>query len=342
MPERGCNSVTLRVGIIGAGWIGQQHAVRWRRLPVHLAGFYDVRADAARQAADVFGGQQFTSVEQLLRAVDAVQVCTPTVHHSEHVLQAAAMGRHVFCEKPLARHLADARAMIAACERSGVRLFVGQVLRFFPQYVRAKELVEAGVIGRPGKIRLVRAAGHPAVSEARAWFRSVEATGGCMLEGGVHDLDFARWVLGEVERVQARGLTYREELPVVGDHALATLRFVNGAIGHVEESWMVTDGRFRQQFEISGERGSLSYDSLPAEPVTISLRSDSRPALLPAEPLHPHDDPYYRQLAHFVECLQNDREFAVSPSDGLEAMRLSLAVLEAMRTGRPVKVQDVN
>jgi len=334
--------VILRVGIIGAGWIGQHHAARWRRLPVQLVGFYDLHAEAAQRAVEVYGGQRFASVEQLLQAVDVVQVCTPTVHHKEYVLQAAGTGKHVFCEKPLARHLMDARAMIAACERAGVRLFVGQVLRFFPQYVRAKELVDAGVIGRPATIRLVRAAGHPAVSEARAWFRSVEATGGCVLEGGVHDLDFARWVLGDVERVQARGLTYRADLPVVGDHVLATLRFVSGAIGHVEESWMVTDGRFRQRFEISGDHGSLIYDSLPPEPVTISLRSESRPALLPAEPLHPSDDPYYRQLAHFVECLQNDREFAVTPTDGLEAMRLSLAILEAMRAGQSVLVKDVN
>jgi predicted dehydrogenase len=334
--------MTLRVGIVGAGWIGQYHAARWRQLPVRLAGFYDVRADVAQQAVDAHGGQRFASVEQLLRAVDVVQVCTPTIHHKDYVLQAAACGRHIFCEKPLARRLADARAMITACERAGVRLFVGQVLRFFPQYVRAKELVDAGVVGRPGKIRLLRAAGHPAVSEARAWFKSVEDTGGCMLEGGVHDLDFARWALGDAERVMARGLTYRGDLPVVGDHSLATLRFRSGAIGHVEESWMVTDGRFRQQFEIAGDRGCLSYDSLPPEPLTISLRSESRPALLPAEPLYPRDDPYYHQLAHFVACLENDREFLVSPQDGLEAMRLSLAVLESMRTGRAVSVQDVN
>lgn len=77
--------MTLRVGIVGAGWIGQYHAARWRQLPVHLAGFYDVRADVAQQAVDALGGQRFVSVEQLLRAVDVVQVCTPTIHHKDYV-----------------------------------------------------------------------------------------------------------------------------------------------------------------------------------------------------------------------------------------------------------------
>ncbi len=333
--------MTLRVGIIGAGWIGQWHAARWRQLPVTLAGFYDVHADTAQQAVSGYGGEVFADVEQLIRAVDVVQVCTPTIYHKQYVLEAAAQRKHIFCEKPLARNLPDAREMIAACARAGVRLFVGQVLRFFPQYVRAKQLIDQGFVGKPGMVRLLRAAGHPFTSERRAWLKSVENTGGCMMEGGVHDLDFARWAIGEVDHVFARGLTFRTDLDFPADHGFAVLRFKSGAIGHIEESWMVTDGRFRQQFEISGDQGLIKYDSLPPEQFSISLRAESRPALLPGEPLSPEDEPYYRQLAHFVDCLLHDKPFLVSPQDGLEAMRLSLAILESMRTGKVVNVQDV-
>jgi UDP-N-acetylglucosamine 3-dehydrogenase len=333
--------MALRVGIIGAGWIGQWHAARWRQLPVNLVGFHDVNAGVAQQAVGVYGGQQFMSVEQLVHAVDVVQVCSPGMYHKEHVLEAAAQHRHVFCEKPLARDLSDARAMIDACERAGVRLFVGHVVRFFPQYVRAKQLIDQGAIGRPGMVRLLRAAGHPAVSEARAWFKSAANTGGCMLEGGVHDLDFARWAIGEVDHVFAHGLTHRDDLPVLGDHAMAVLRFKSGAIGHLEESWMVTDGHFRQQFEIAGDVGLLRYDSLPPQHLSVVLRAESKDALLPSEPCSPRDEPYYRELEHFLDCLLHDREFLVTPQDDLEAMRLSLAVLESMRTGKVVKVQDV-
>jgi UDP-N-acetylglucosamine 3-dehydrogenase len=331
----------LRVGIIGAGWIGQWHAERWLQLPVKLVGFYDVNTETAQQAADTYGGQVYSGVEQLVRAVDIVQICTPPAFHKEQVLEAAAQRKHIFCEKPLARYLPDAREMVAACEAAGVRLFVGQVVRFFPQYVRARQLLNEGVIGTPGVIRLLRAAVHPALSGARAWFKSVEQTGGCMLEGGIHDLDFARWCLGEVDRVFARGLTFRDDLDVLGDHALATLRFQSGAIGHVEGSWMVVDGRFRQRFEIAGDKGLLHYDSLPLEHLAVSRRTTGQAALLPVEPLSADDEPYYRQLAHFLDCLLHDRDFRVSPQDGLEALRLSLAVLESLRRGEVVKVEEV-
>jgi predicted dehydrogenase len=333
--------MTLRVGIIGAGWIGQWHAVRWRRLPVKLAGFYDVNAANTEQAVRDYGGVGFTSVEKLVQAVDVVQVCSPTLFHKEHILAAAAARKFIFTEKPLARHLADAQEAIAACERAGVRLFVGQVLRFFPQYARAKRLIDDGVIGRPGVVRLLRAAGHPAVSEARAWFKDADKTGGCMMEGGIHDLDFARWAIGDIERVFARGITFRHDLGFLGDHALVTLRFTSGAIGHVEGSWMVTDGSFRQQFEIAGDKGLLRYDSLPQQQMAVSLRTASKPALLPVEPLNDLDEPYYRQLEHFLDGIQNDKEFLVSPQDGLEALRLGLAVVESLRTGQAVNVQDV-
>lgn len=333
--------MTLRIGIIGAGWIGRWHAARWGRLPVRLMGFYDVDSASADSAAAQYGGRAFASVEQLIESVDVVQVCTPSSFHRVAVLAAAAAGKHIFCEKPLARTLEDARAIIEGCERAGVRLFVGQVLRFFPQYRRAKALVEAGAVGTPGMIRLLRAAGHPATSAQRAWFRSVEQTGGCALEGGIHDLDFARWTLGDIETVFTRGLSFRDDFEFPADHVFITLRFTSGVVGHVEQSWMVTDGRFRQRFEIGGDRGLLTYDSLPPEPFAVSLRSESRPALLPAEPISPDDEPYYRQLAHFLDCLLRDQPFLVSPHDGLAALRLSLAALESLRRGEPVPVEEM-
>ncbi len=330
----------IRVGIVGAGWIGRWHAERWKRLPVTLVGFYDTDADRCLRAAEDFGGKAFAALEDLISAVDIVTVCSPTPFHKEAVLMAAARGKQIFCEKPLARYPADAEAMAEACQKAGVRLFVGQVLRFFRQYVRAKQLLDEGLIGTPGLIRMVRGAGHPTGPQGRTWFESVEQAGGTIMEGGVHDLDYARWCLGDVEQVFARGITYRP-LPFPGDHILVILRFKNGALGHIEGSWMVTDGRFRQSFLIAGDRGLLEYDSLPAEQLAISLREDRRVPLLPQEPLAEHDDPYFAQLEHFLTCLKEDQEFRVSPRDGIEAVRLAVAALQSVRTGQPVRLEEV-
>src|SRR5262249_1626097 len=103
-----------------------------------LTGFYD--ADPARSAALAaqYGGQAFASVEAALEGSDLVDICTPPAEHASATIAAARAGKHVMCEKPIARHLADAHTMIAACESAGVRLFIAHVVRFFPEFVRAK------------------------------------------------------------------------------------------------------------------------------------------------------------------------------------------------------------
>src|SRR5687767_8400931 len=141
-----------RVGIVGVGLMGSWHAARWKDLPVELAGYYDRNPDRARAATERYGGQAFGSLEELFGAVDVVDVCTPTPEHAAPVIAAAEAGKHVVCEKPLARHQAEGEAMLAACERAGVRLFVAQVVRFFPEFARAKAVLESGALGKLGVI----------------------------------------------------------------------------------------------------------------------------------------------------------------------------------------------
>lgn len=320
-----------RIGIIGAGLIGTWHAARWKQLPVELAGFYDVSPEAAAKAVAEFGGRTFEGLGDLLAAVDVADVCSPTPYHKTPVLAAAAAGKDIICEKPLARHLHEAKEMVAACQAAGVRLFVAQVVRFFRQFAQAKELLEGGALGRPGVIRAVRG-GSPPNPNRRGWFTDFEQSGGVIMDVSIHDLDFARWCFGDVERVFARGLTFAGTEP--HDHALITLRFKNGAIGHIEGSWAYPPGRFRTRFEIAGDQGLVEFDGQVPMPLTVTLKSDESPQ--PRSPLAPHDDPYFLELEHFLHCLESGDEFLVSPQDGLEAVRLSLAAIESVRTGRPV------
>lgn len=334
--------MTLRVGLIGAGLIAELHADRWRRLPVKLAGFYDIDAQKAARLANTFGGETFPSREALIRAVDIVQVCTPTQFRKEVILSAASERRFIFTEKPLATRPREAQEIVDACAAAGVRLYVGQVLRFFPQYAHARRLVHDGAIGTPGLIRMIRAAVHPMLwGEGREWFRDTQKTSGAIMEGGIHDLDFARWTLGEVDHIFARGITMRDDLDLIGDHVLAVMRFQSGVIGHVEGSWMVTDGSFRQKFLIAGDQGMLEYDSFPQQQLFVSLRSQQGQGDLPAAPLAQDDEPYFAQSKHFLTCIQQDKEFLVKPQDGVEAVRMSVAALESMRTGKPVIVAEV-
>jgi predicted dehydrogenase len=348
----------LRVGIVGVGGMGAWHAARWKQLlsdrsdRLELTGFYDVSREATAKAVEEYGGQAFESLTDLLAAVDVVDICTPTSHHKPPVLAAAAAGKDIVCEKPLARHLRDAEEMVAACQAAGVRLFVAQVVRFFRQFSLAKAILDSGALGSPGVFRSVRG-GSPPHATGRSWFSDFEQSGGVVMDVSIHDIDFARWCFGDVERVFARGLypggmetRSGVQPPVSKDHALIILRFENGVIGHIEGSWAYPPGRFRTLFEIAGDQGLIEFDSMAPAPLTVTLLpesgADASPQLpdIPRHhsPLASGDDPYYLELEHFVNCLENGDEFLVSPQDGLEAVRVALAAIESLRTGEPVDV----
>lgn len=321
-----------RVGIVGTGLMGEWHAERWKQLPVELVGFYNDTPASAEGMVERFGGQVFERLEVLVDAVDIVDVCTPTPHHKAGVLAAAAAGKAVVCEKPLARHLTDAKEMVAACEAANVPLFVGHVVRFFPQYVQAQAALKAGRLGSPGVIRLTRSGGFPRSQES--WYDDTGAAGGVVLDLSIHDLDFARWCFGEVETVFARGLTFRNKPKC--DHVLITLRFENGALGHVEGSW-ASKGAFRTALEIAGSEGLLEWDALEPTPLRTTLEQ-AEETKVPNSPLSSEDDPYFLELKHFLEVLETGGDFKVTPQDALAALKLSLACLESLRAGKPIEV----
>src|SRR5262245_24018116 len=138
----------LKIGIIGAGFMGTTHIAGWAETPAEVVGTF-ARQDAATQNfKDQNTARIYDDLDALINDVDVVDVCTPTHTHHEIVLKAAAAGKHVVCEKPLARTLKQANEMIDACQKAGVRLLVAHVVRFFPEYVLAKTAVERGEIGQ--------------------------------------------------------------------------------------------------------------------------------------------------------------------------------------------------
>jgi predicted dehydrogenase len=144
----------MRIGIVGIGFMGSTHAASWGETGVEIAGFVASSPDRAKPLAERYGVTAYPDLASMLPHVDLVDLCTPTHLHHEMTLKAAAAGKHVVCEKPLALSVGQGQEMIRACEQAGVRLFVAHVLRFFPEYANIKATVEAGQIGRPAVIRL--------------------------------------------------------------------------------------------------------------------------------------------------------------------------------------------
>src|SRR5688500_17102004 len=122
----------IRVGVVGTGSMGSTHIAAWAQTPARFAGCFATDRVRAAAVAQQYGGKGYDVLNSLMAEVDVVDICTPTYLHREMVTRAAEAGRQIVCEKPLALTAADGRAMIETCERAGVKLLIGHVVRFFP------------------------------------------------------------------------------------------------------------------------------------------------------------------------------------------------------------------
>jgi predicted dehydrogenase len=333
----------MRVGIVGAGSMGNVHAPAWKHLAnqgVELVGIHAARADSAKALAAQYGTKVYSSYESLLADVDIIDLCVPTDLHRAMTIEAAEAGKHVICEKPIALTVEDGQAMIAACEKAGVRLFIAQVLRFVSQYASAQQVVAAGQVGKPAVIRLTRAAYQPRKAVDN-WFTDESRSGGMILDLMIHDYDYARWLAGDVIRVFAKSVrAIRPDAP--GDYALATLRFASGAIAHIEGGWAYPPGFFRTSIDIAGTGGLLEWSSDTSEPIHthLAVQPKQEAAEVGLPPSLEAETPFDIEIRHFYDAVVNKTTFSVTPRDALAALQIGLAVRESLQTGRAVTIDQ--
>lgn len=342
------NETMLKVGIIGAGGMGNRHAACWARLPgVIITAVADVQGHKARSLAEKAnsgGARAFDSAEALIAGsdIDAVSVCVPTDAHRAVSEVALRAGKHVLCEKPMALTLADCDAMIAAAKAKNVLLTVGQVARFFPEFANAHRLVEAGAVGTPAAVRTRRGGGYP--RSDTDWFGDPARSGGVIFDLLVHDLDWLQWCFGPISRVYARGLTERlaDKTLAQIDYALLTLRHTSGVISHVEGTW-ADPGGWATTFEIAGDAGLLTHDSRQAGTLKKALRPEAGGVAAgmssAASPLTPDEDPYHLQIAAFARAIMMGEPVAVTPEEARSAVAVAVAARESLRSGRAVTVE---
>jgi predicted dehydrogenase len=320
--------------------MGGTHAAAWANTPAVIGGFVGLTAVTAAPLAQQYNCQAYASFAAMLADVDIVDICTPTHLHHPMVLQAAAAGKQIVCEKPLARTVAQGQEMIAACQAAGVELLVAHVVRYFPEYALARQNVTAGAIGQTAVIRLKRGTSQPKKAEDN-WFVEQEKSGGMMLDLMIHDFDYARWVAGEVKQVYARNVSTQHPGAKV-DHGLAILTHHNGAISHVEGSWAYPPPLFRTQLEIAGSNGWLRYDSGETAALSLYLHQnqvDAPDVPLPGSPLN--EDPYTTEIRSFYDHLAHGTGTAVTAADGLAALQIALAAIESAQTGQPVQLEPL-
>lgn len=324
-----------RVGIIGLGTMGRQHMDAYRQMPdVEVAAIYDHRPERAQEVAQEYGVRVAGTLNDLFNLCDVVDICTPTYRHAECALPAIEAGKAVVCEKPLARTLVECERIVNAVKQHNTPFMPAHVLRFFPEYRTAHQLVKSGAVGAVAAVRMRRGGDFPRTKSD--WYADFTKSGGVILDLIIHDFDWMLWTLGAVERVYAKALTFRQLEHL--DYTLVTLKFKNGAVGHIEGTWC-DPGGFKVNFEVCGDSGMIEYDSARQVALQIATRADGDVGGGVQVPESPAvENPYFLELRHFIDCVQTGQPPEVTVEEGYNAVRLALAAIESAQTGRVVSL----
>ena len=326
----------VRIALIGCGTMGRTHSNGYLSIEnARPVAFCDLFAEKAQPLADAHGGKVYTDFDTMLREAefDVLDVCLPTYMHHDYAVAGMRAGKHVFCEKPVARTAEEAEDMIAVARECGVKFSVGHVLRFFPNYVDAASLCASGRLGTPRLIRTMRNQAFPAWSWG-GWYQDYEKSDGPILDLVIHDLDWIMHSFGDVQRVYA--LSLGGTVPGQ-EHCMLVLRLQNGAICHVEGSWALPKGSaFHTAFEIVGTKAQLEYDSIQDAPITLETAEDGAHQTDYLSPVLGPMEPYTLELQKFIDCVDHDTAPAVTGEEALKVLRVALAALESSQTGKPV------
>jgi myo-inositol 2-dehydrogenase / D-chiro-inositol 1-dehydrogenase len=326
----------LRIGLIGAGRIGQIHG---RTVAAHPRARLVAVADAAPEAARTLAyatGAAPRDVEGILAAddVDAVLIGSPTDTHAELIEQAARLGKAIFCEKPVSLDSARTAACLEVVAKAGVPLMIGFNRRFDPSFSDLRARIGAGDVGRVELVTILSRDPAPPPVEY------IGRSGGLFRDMMIHDFDMARFLLGE-EPVEVHAVGSSLVDPAIGeagdvDTAAVLLKTASGAIAQISNSRRATYG-YDQRVEVHGSLGLLQAGN--RHRTTVAFADARGYATDPALPffLERYADAYRLEIDAFVAGILDGAPLSPTGADGLAAQRLADAATEALRTGAPVR-----
>lgn len=335
----------VNVAVVGLGFMGVTHLRAYLDNPaarvvavcdpcrVPVNGVLSGVAGNIKKSDDIQLGSQvkvFRDLDALLAdpEIEAVDLCTPTPLHAAQVIAALRAGKHVLCEKPLARTVAAAREILAATESAASFLMPAMCMRFWPGWAGLKQVVAERTHGKVLTARFRR------ISEMPAWSRNgtyASDVGGALFDLHIHDADFVNFLFGRPAAVFARGVVNGSGAV---DHVVAQYEYPGGPVVHAEGSWLLTQG-FNMQFTLICERATLDYDLARGADALQLTEAGQPPRVIPAGP----GDGYSAEVGYFVDCVADRRApRTVSAVDGLTAVEICEAEEKSIRTGQPEKL----
>jgi len=334
----------ISVGVIGLGFMGRAHVANYERLPnAKVVAVADADPDRRQGRANVVGNievplpqlevseyQVFADGKDLIEQadVDLVDICLPTYLHAEFAERAASAGRHVVVEKPMALSASQATRMIEAAQRNGVELMVAQCLRFWPEYVYLKDVVETERLGKLIKAEFVRRSARP-IWTWQNWMIDAERSGGAMLDLHVHDVDYVNFVFGKPDRLYARAI--RSDATGGYDLVTALYSYADGPEIVLDAAWYKPESfAFRAMFLAVFEKGMVHFDG-SRTPSLLVHKEGSEPEGVALE-----GDAYYNELEFFVNCLIEGHSPAevVPPESACQSIQLIEAEKRSSESGQ--------
>jgi UDP-N-acetylglucosamine 3-dehydrogenase len=329
-----------RIAIAGTGSMARAHASAIQAIPdATIVAVYGRDRRRTTAFAEEVGAAAYCNLDELLDTVpcDLVDCCLATPAHHDAVLVAAAHGRHVMVEKPLASGIADARAMIAACRTAGVHLMVAQVQRFEPEFLALGDALAAGNIGTAVSATFVRQGSFPQGRDD--WYADAAGSGGVFVDLMIHDFDWALSRFGPVESVFAK-LVERQGQDRFAQ-GMAVVRHRGGVLSLMTATWGYP-GQPTVAVELAGTGGLLRYRSDETQALVVKRDARAAPASgVPLPEMMLTSDPYRREIAHFLDLIDGRATPLMRPEESLVALQVALAAAASAASGRPVQLEDL-
>ncbi len=384
-PQASGKAPEIGVGMLGYAFMGKAHTNAYKKLPYmvypppaipKLIAIAGRNEPAVREAALRYGYEGYYTDWRQLMADPRIQLFDnggPNNLHAEPCIAAAAAGKHIICEKPLARNAAEAKTMLDAVTRAGVKHLAAFNYRFIPAIRQAYELIHSGALGEIYHFRAVYLQEWIMDPSFPQVWRLDQATAGSGTLGdlGAHIIDLARHLIGEPKSVMALTKTFIPERPTadgkgrvkvdVDDAFVSLVEFENGAIGTLEASRFAAGRKNREAIEINGSKGSISFNLERLNELEVFWK-DSSPRetqgftnVLVTEAFHPFwqywwphghiigwEHTFVHEIAHLLDCIVNDKDVAPYGATFLDGYRNAVicdAIVRAAKEERKVAIR---
>lgn len=329
--------------IIGAGMISGSHAAAIKSTAnAKLCAIVDINESAAKKFATDYGCQYFTSIENMFENLspDAVIICLPTFLHEKYVSVCAQHKVNVLCEKPVEMTVEATEKMMDSVKRSGIIFMVAQVVRFWPGYVEIKEMADSGQLG---DIYMAYASRCSVMQTwGNTWLCDPEKGAGAIQDMHVHDIDFLRYLCGEIDTVYCLA---NKDYTGCYNHAMSSLSFKNGQKAVAEAAFTMQEGYpFTMSLKIAATKATVEfhyragYSIGDRDEIDTELRIYQK-SMEPVIYKPKQYDPYKKQFEYFLSCLENNVQPQIVPHEqNIEVIKAVCAIRESAETKKIINI----